>query len=173
MILGTIELTDAEAALLAEIEFYARTHDALVRSCRAAARLTPLLDRGAIPEQRLRYFFDPDYHIGKRSRCQIFESNGTVGDEIFGHGNFLRHLRYFVHGSALTDYAKQTMSDAVGDPAHFTGGDLEPIRKLARATARRQGLNSSAADDFFQLMNDLGLNADHAHSVRHTILSLR
>ena len=172
--LGKIDLTAEESALLAQINFVGRAHDDLRRSCAAAGQLTPLLlDRNAIPAQRLLYFTDRDHHDGKRSRVEVFERNGTTGDDILVHGNFLRHLRYFVHGADLPPPLQQTMQEAVGDAEHFTSGDLEPIRTLARQLCRAHGLNSSHADAFFQLMIDLDLGADHAHSVRRAILSVR
>lgn len=49
-----------------------------------------LLGRKAIPERRLSYFDDPKLNGGKKSRLQVFEGNGTVGVDIFEHGNGVR-----------------------------------------------------------------------------------
>lgn len=111
----------------------------------------------------------PELNGGRKSRLQVFEGNGTVGVDIFGHGNFLRHLRYFIHGAALPERIKTQMAELIDDPSYFTSGDLEPARKLARQLARSSGLRSAASDSFFQLMNDLGLNASCADSVRRAV----
>lgn len=174
MTLNTIELTEQERALLDQIDFDWQSHESGKRSCEAAARLMPLLlKRGAIPDRRLRYFDDPELNRGKRSRMQIFEGNGTSGADIFAHGNFLRHLRYFIHGAALSESIKAQMAKLVGEPSNFTSEDLEPIRKLARQLARSSGLGSASAHDFFQLMNDIGLSPSCADSVRRAVLSVR
>lgn len=172
--LGTIDLNADEAVLLARINFDSRDHDAIKQSCSASAELMPLLlDRNAIPAERLAYFTDPGCLDGKRSRLDVFEGNGTRGDEVFEHPNFLKHLRYFVHGSGLPLKVQQVMRDAVGDPIHFTSGDLEPLRVLARQLVRQYALGSAHSDAFFQLALDLGLSDDHAHSIRKTTSSVR
>src|SRR5437773_7602245 len=99
-----IDLIPEESALLSRITFdFSGNHDALRASCAAAGLLAKsLLARNAIPEARLRYFTDPELNIGSRkSRKQVFESNGTVGEAIYSHGNFLKYLRYFIFGPAL------------------------------------------------------------------------
>ena len=172
--LGTIDLKDDEAALLARINFDAHDHDAVRQSCAASAELTPfLLARCAVPAERLAYFTDPDCFDGKRSRLEVFERNGTKGDDVLEHPNFLKHLRYFVHGSGLPLSVQHAMRESVGDPEHFISGDLEPVRVVARQLVRQQGLGPTSADAFFQLMLDLGLSADQAHSVRKTVATVR
>lgn len=174
MMLGTIELAEHEVALLKQIDFNQRSHESLRRSCAASAKLMPLLlQRKAIPAQRLRYFDDPELNDGNKSRMQVFEGNGTSGADIFGYGNFLLHLRYFIHGAELPQHIKVEMTTLVGDPSNFTSGDLEPIRKLARQLARSSGLGASSAGKFFQLMNDVGLSPNDADSVRRAVLSVR
>jgi hypothetical protein len=172
--LGTIDLNADEAVLLGRINFDTREHDAIKQSCAASAELMPLLlDRDAIPAERLAYFTDPDCFDGKRSRLNVFEGNGTRGDEVFEHPNFLKHLRYFVHGSGLPLKVKQAMREVVGDPESFTSGDLEPVRVLARKLVRQEGLNITSADAFFQLTLDLGLSPDQAHSVQKAVKSTK
>lgn len=173
--LGTIPLTEEESALLKQIDFiHHHPDEVLQRSCTASAQLTPmLLEREAIPESRLRYFTDPAYHDGKRSRLEAFERNGTPAHEVGGHGNFLKHLRYFIHGSGLPSAVQKAMQEAVGDPTTFSSGDLESVRKRARQLVRQHELGSTSADAFFQLMIDLGLSADEAHSVRKTVATVR
>ncbi|MBQ0216456.1 hypothetical protein KAH39_03945 [Alcaligenes faecalis] len=172
--LGTIELTAEEAALLRDINFSWRSHDELRLACERAGELTPmLLRREAIPSNRLRYFDDPEYNGGKKSRMEIFAGNGTSGAEIFSHGHFLKYLRYFIHGADLPDQVKAEVAEAVGDPVHFYSGELEPIRRMARRLARSIGRGSACADDFFQLMSDIGVGPHHAESIRKTVKTVR
>ena len=180
MMFGTIELAEHEVVQLKQIDFNQLSHESLQRSCEASAKLMPLLlQRKATPAQRLRlrlrlrYFDDPEFNGGKKSRMQVFEGNGTSGVAIFGHGNFLPHLRYFIHGAALPEHIKVEMTTLVGDPSNFTGGDLEPICKLARQLARSLGVGASSAGKFFQLMYDIGLSPNDADSVRRAVLSVR
>jgi hypothetical protein len=110
MTIGTIELAEQELVLLEQIDFNWHSHDS-GRSCDAAARLMPLLlRRKAIPERRLRYFDDPELNGGRKSVCRC--SKATVLWELtsFGHGNFLRHLRYFIHGAVLPERIKTRMA---------------------------------------------------------------
>lgn len=99
-----IELTESELGLLADIRFRHSSHNELHASIAPMAALTEsLLERGAIPEVRLLYFTNPERNPGGRgkSRQQIFEKNGTTGREIYAHGNFLKHLEYFIYGPNL------------------------------------------------------------------------
>lgn len=91
-----IPLTPEEQRLRAQIEFEPhhlspRFHEALIRSCDAAKPLAlSLIKRDAIPAIRWTYFTDPEYNVGsKRSRLEIFQGNGTRGEDILEHGHFL------------------------------------------------------------------------------------
>ncbi len=63
--------------------------------------LKSLVDRGAIPEARLRYWSDPEYQIGrvKASHKGLFERNGIQGQEIYTNPHILEYLRYFLFGA--------------------------------------------------------------------------
>jgi hypothetical protein len=90
-----IALTTEEHDVVRRIDF-TLTHDTLradfhrllEESCTAAGALTKsLLARGAILDVRLAHFADRDRNIGlRRSRQEVFEDNGTRGDQIFEHG---------------------------------------------------------------------------------------
>jgi hypothetical protein len=172
--LGTIDLSDEEAGLLALIDFRSRKHEDLRRSCAASAQIVPLLlDRGAIPPHRLRYFNDPEYNNGTHSRHQAFKRHGRSFQQVIEHPHFLKHLRYLIHGTDLTVSVQHAMADAVGEPAHFTSGDLEPLCVLARRLARQHSLGPTSSNAFFQLTLDLGLAADIAHQVRQAVARVR
>jgi hypothetical protein len=68
-----------------------------------------------IPEQRLKYFTDPDYRTGrlKGSRRDFFHRNGNTDDEMVRDFDFLKHARYFVYGPDLPSAAMTEFREAV------------------------------------------------------------
>ncbi|WP_198087007.1 hypothetical protein [Variovorax sp. E3] len=174
--IGTIEMTVEEKTLVDVIDFGAdfRDRDAVLPMLAAAGKVTPmLLARGAIPERRQQCFTQPGWGAGRKSRLEVFEGNGTRGAEIFSHGNFLKFLRFFIHGAELPLAVKVAMRDQVDNPQWFTSGDREPLRKLGRQLARAHCLDGSSADEFMYLCADLGLDVDDADSVRRAIKDVR
>src|SRR6185312_229422 len=67
--------------------------------CERVFELTKsLAEHEAFPDVRLRYFTDPEMNACQnKSRQEVFESNGTKGEDIYRHGNFIRHLRYMIY----------------------------------------------------------------------------
>jgi hypothetical protein len=122
---------------------------------------------------RRRFLTEPDYFIGGRgrSRLQDFERHGTRGAEIFRHGHFLKHLHYIVHGPNLPKSAIKAFQQKVidcGEP--FTSGDAITISHFARHLVRSQGLNpGTAAEEFYKLALECGLDAGDARSVRDAV----
>lgn len=172
--LGTIALTEPELELLAQIDFEARGHDDLSRSCGAAGRLTPLLvKRGAIPQRRLDCFTLPEWGPRGKSHQQIFEGNGTRGTKIFSHGNFLKYLNFFIHGARLPHRVKSAMREQIGNPEWFSGEDVSELRTLARRLVRENGLDGSRDRDFLFLCADLGLCATDADSIRRAVREVK
>ncbi|MEJ1128407.1 hypothetical protein V9L20_12560 [Variovorax sp. CCNWLW225] len=149
--IGTIEISSEEKALVDVIDFRtnSRDPDTVLPMLGAAGMVTPmLLARGAIPERRQQCFTQPGWGAGRKSRLEVFEGNGTQGTDIFSHRNFLKYLRFFIHGANLPITIKVAMRDQVENPQWFTSGDREPLRKLARQLARAHGLDGSSADEF-------------------------
>jgi len=152
-------------------------HDGFLRNADLAHRLTTsLLDRGGIPDHRIRHFTDPDYYPGGRgkSRQDSFTQHGNDHDETLRHPHFLKHLRYFIHGADLPAAALKSFSDAVEDCGMVTSGDIPELGAKARQLARSHGLEgSAAADQFFILSLDLGLSASNASRIRESGKQLR
>lgn len=174
--IGTIEMTVDEKALVDVIDFQTdfRDRDAVLPMLAAAGKVMPmLLARGAIPERRQQCFTQPGWGAGRKSRLEVFEGNGTKGAEIFSHGNFLKFLRFFIHGADLPAAVMTAMREQVADPQWFTSSDREPLRKLARQLARAHGLDGSNADEFMYLCADLGLDVDDADSVRRAVRDVK
>lgn len=165
-------LTPQEKAWLDKISFdEMENHDVLSTSCDAAAPLArSLLARRAIPKVRVRYFFDPKLNIGGhgKSRKQVFEANGTSGDAILSHGNFLKYLKYFIFGPDLPDTTIDKFIKILVDDLGSSGEVLEQLRRFVRAETRR--LRSERpqdfAEEFFKLALESGLDVGLAGSIR-------
>ena len=85
-----VELTDDEAKWNDQIPStpggteWSQVADSMEALCKS------LLKRRALPEIRLRVFADPNFaETRAKSPKQVFESNGTWGDEIYRHPHFI------------------------------------------------------------------------------------
>jgi hypothetical protein len=180
MALGTIELSPEEQALLDTIEFDSlklrERGDFIENSERARALAKSLIARKGIPDQRRLYFTDPDYHVGGRglSRLQIFERNGTTGDDILTHAHFLPYLWHFINGANLPVQVIASFEAEVANCGMVTSSDIVPLGKHARKLTRSHGLQPhQACDEFYKLALDLGLSTMVATSVRNSVRAAR
>ncbi|MCW5750718.1 MAG: hypothetical protein KIT81_06190 [Alphaproteobacteria bacterium] len=176
----TIALTSDEQALVAQINFDAlslrRQDDVRRNGAVVAALMRSLAIRKGIPEARVRYFNDPEYFVGGRgsSRRQIFERNGTRGEEIFNHPHFLEYLRYFLCGPSLPCQVIEAFRDEVAHCGTVTSGDVIPLGRRARELARScQPDPSWVAEEFYKLALDCGLWVSYAQSVRNAVKQAR
>src|SRR5690606_17767870 len=85
-----------------------------------------LIEANAIPRIRIAYFVDPEYNVGggKRSRKDIFERNGTSGDDILKHPHFLKDFEYFVFGPDLPVSVLLSFKKRVESCGPITSGDV-------------------------------------------------
>lgn len=169
-----IALMPEEQACLAEIDFNpvrSGFDDSLRRSCTAARPLAhSLLDRNAIPAIRWAYFTDPRYNVGSNcSHLEVFERNGTRGDEILAHGHFLKFLKYFIEGPDLPKPTIKGFCDLISPFA-----DRGQLRAFARSQIRSFGLDRrEAAEEFYKLALECHLDECTARSVRDAARSTR
>jgi hypothetical protein len=181
---GTVkaaELTQEEQALLARIDFEPSrtTYDAEAARANGEAALaltTSLVQRKAIPELRLKWFTDPVHNIGGHgsSRQQVFESNGTRGQDILRHPHFLKYLRYFIYGPNLPAAVVEAFEKKVADCDPVTSGDILPLGNLAKQQAHSHGLDPGrAAEEFYKLALECGLDAGEARSIRDAVKTIR
>lgn len=172
-----IELTERELGLLAQIKFRHSTHRELHESLVPMAALTEtLLERRGIPEVRLLYFTDPERNPGARgkSRQQVFEKNGTSGADIYAHGNFLKHLEYFIYGPNLPSTIVAKFKETMSFSGYLTAGDINDLVPGARAAVRSARLNAyDAAEEFHKLALECGAMPSSAESIRKSILAIR
>lgn len=172
-----IELTPEETALLGKIDFEpsSRKHDATHwRSVGSASQklMESLIERKAIPEVRMKFFSDPVFNIGGRgrSRLQIFEMNGTRGAEILRHPHFLKYLWYFIYGPDLPRKIIEAFRQEVAACGPLTSGDILPLGESARRLTRTHRLDAkAAAEEFYKLALECGLDATDARSVRDAV----
>lgn len=175
-----IALTPDEARLVGEIALDATAlrgaDDAKRNGAAVAAIMKLLIARKSIPEARVRYFTDPEYLIGGRgkSRKEVFEQNGTHGQEIFRHPNFLEFLRYFLYGPSLPARVIKAFRAEVARCGNVTSGDVVPLGKFARQQASSSCPDlGRAAEEFYKLALDCGLWVSYARSVRNAVKAAR
>lgn len=172
-----IQLTPDEQRLLGRIDFDSSpgAHDVVIASLEASAALAKsLLDRSAIPEIRIRYFTDPECNPGGRgkSKKEIFERNGTAGDEIFRHPHFLKFLRYFIFGPDLPTEAITAFCASIWN--YLSGGDVQDLVALAKKSVRRYSLDPrEAAEEYFKLALECKAMPSSADRIRRQIRSMR
>lgn len=174
----TISLTPDERGLVAQINFDALSLSGADEAQRNGAAVTALMRlltaRAGIPEVRVRYFNDPEYFVGGRgsSRRQMFERNGTHGEEIFHRPHFLEYLRYFLDGPSLPRQVIDAFE--VARCGNVTSGDVILLGRRARDLARSYRPDpSQAAEDFYKLALDCGLWVSYAQSVRNAVKQAR
>lgn len=170
-----IELSNEETTLLSRINFKPERDDwpALLESM--AELSESLLDRGAIPAVRLLYFTDAECNPGGRgkSREDIFIGNGTEGEEIFRHPNFLKIFDYFLFGPDLPAYVISKFKDSMSS-GHLSGRDINDLTTYARKITRDEGFEShQVAEEFYKLVLECGGPKYGAESIRKSVLSIR
>lgn len=176
MRLPDIELTNEETVLLSQIDF--KPHrDGWTVLLEPMAELTEsLLVRRAVPPVRLLYFTDAEKNPGGRgkSREDIFIGNGTEGDEILRHPNFLKILEYFIFGPSLPAYVISKFRDSMSPSGRLSGSDVNYLTPYARKITRDEGLEPhQAAEEFYKLVLECGGPTYSAESVRKSVLAIR
>ena len=172
-----IELTGRERELLATLSFDALSPDSWVQTQPLMTELAErLLERKAVPEVRLRYFIDPTCNPGGRgkSRKDVFEKNGTRGDEILRHPHFLKYLEYFAYGPDLPSDIVATFKDTAASFGHLSGSEVLDLAPAARALVRRYHLNPyESSEEFFKLALECGAAPWSADTLRKSIRAIR
>ncbi|WP_062788435.1 hypothetical protein [Novosphingobium capsulatum] len=147
----------------------------------ANARLIPellaaLAKRGAMPSHWLKYWTDPACNPGRirASRQGLFERNGCMGEDIYTHPNFVRHLRYLLLGCELTRHLRETFLKKAGNPRWISSRDAIDLGKFARKLARENGLAAyEATEEFLKLALESGFTASAALTLREAVSQLR
>ena len=171
-----LELTSEEQALADQIDFreviphHEDGHEIYkANQAPIIALLKLLVARNAIPKKRTAYWTSPELKPGrmKGSHRDIFERNGSKGEEAYTHPHFIPFLRYFLYGANLPQGAIDEFEAQVGNPEWFSGSDIIALAKKTRELVRKYGLKDYRdSDEFMKLALDLGLNTYNANSVR-------
>ena len=174
-----ISLTPSERKLLTKIEFNTKdSHnlEVLRASCAAASPLTKsLIARKVLPKIRVKFFTDTELNIGtQKSRQQVFESKGTVGEAIFIHGHFLKYLYYFIYGPNLPKQVIEEFCKIAYIYEYVSGEEIDALRKLARKSTRQYHIPSKdAAVEFFKLALECDIDIDTALLIRKDVLAIK
>ena len=169
-----VSLNPGEQKLLGQIIFGLGHGDdeILKKSCEAASALaTLLLQREAIPEVRVRFFIDPEFNIGaKKSRLQVFGSDGITGRAVFSNPRFLEYLHYFIYGPKLPEQVINEFSNIAYPYEYISGGDIKDLRELVISLVCEYKLNSrNVACEFFKLVLECGMDVYFAQSIKDTV----
>ncbi|WDF72278.1 hypothetical protein [Novosphingobium sp. KACC 22771] len=147
----------------------------------ANARLIPALlaalnARGAMPPHWPPYWTDPDCNPGRirASRQGLFERNGCMGEDIYTHPNFARHLRYLLLGCELPQHVREAFLKKAGNPRWVSPRDAIDLGKFARKLARENSLTPHhATEEFFKLALENGFSVSVALTLRDAVSQLR
>jgi len=178
--IGQIELTKAEQKLASKIVFdlvRLEYKQAIENGELAAALMQSLLDRNAIPENRLRYFADPEYNPGrsKSSLREIFLRNAGTTKEMYRHPHFaMYYLNYFVYGADLPLAVKEAFFAKTQE--HFVTRSqlVEFARHLVRSyNLVRYPQNYRLNDMFYQLALDCDCDESDARAVREAVMRVK
>jgi hypothetical protein len=166
-----IPLTEEEKSLLGRISFdHTKIRGGDFQSIMDAAceLAKSLLRRSGIPGNRLAYFIDPALNIGvAKSRKEVFEANGTRGEDILRHPHFLKHLQYFICGPDLPASSIEGFCQTLNDDSGTSGMMLDQLKRFVRAEVRKERLEKSrAAEEFFKLSHELGLDEHFCRTIR-------
>lgn len=177
MIHPDITLTPKELELLAKINFNWKSHDELRDSLEPMEALAfSILGRGVVPQVRLAYFTEPNCNPGARgkSRQEIFEKNGTSGEEIMRHPHFLKYLEYFIFGPDLPTDAINKFKKESFFSGYLTGSDVNGLTAYARSCVRQNRLDPhQAGEEFFKLALECGAMPGFAETVRNSVRSVK
>jgi hypothetical protein len=175
-----VDLTAEESTLLKTVKLdpgKLKGYEDTKRNGEAAcALMKSLIARRAIPELRVQWFTDPKLFPGGRgkSRRQLFERNGCIGEEIFRHPHFLEYLHYFLYGADLPASAIEEFCAAVDTCGDVSSSDVVPLGNTARGIARGHSLQAhDASEEFYKLALDCGIWHRYAESIRDAVRKMR
>lgn len=168
-----INLNSTEAEYLLKIDFTLSKHDRVSSSCdNALILMKSLIERKAIPDARIKYLTNPEYNFGSRkSRIEVFESNGRKGDDIFKHPHFLKYLKYVVFGPDLNLEIKEGFKGLIESFGDFVSGeDYTQIKAFIKNAIRSENYSEKdrhiISEEFFKLAIECGLQPFEAYQIR-------
>jgi hypothetical protein len=177
--IGTIELTNSETALYKQVleanDSIRVEHDrdTAIRAGEASYKLfQSLMERKAIPEQRLRYFADPSYNPSntRASKRDLFLRNAHTDGAMYRHAHFWKYLIYFVEGAKLPPSISEQLTMIAKNEMREYNAASSYSRKVSR---NLPGDRDTKIDEFFKLALDCGLPLDEALGVRRAVMQAK
>jgi hypothetical protein len=174
-----IELNEHEAALATQVKEANRRsledhdYERTMQAGRASRSLMELLlQRDAIPQVRLRYFFDPQYNGGNRksSRHELFRLNAHSDEKMYEHPHFWKYLLFFMLGAKLPENVKSRFAELAADTMRDHGSLDKLARELSRSLPED---NATKAEEFFKLAMDCDCTLTEGMNVRRAVMSAR
>lgn len=171
----SIELTASESELYKQIIKPLSPQDWPETEVALASLTNALLDRDAVPEIRVRLFADSSFaEVSGRSPREVFEANGTRGNDIFRHIDFVPYLLHFIHGPDLPRPVIEGLLTILNADVGTSGMVLKQYRGFARNAVRTYRLSPSvAATEFFRLGIEVGMSLEAARELREAARSTR
>lgn len=176
---GQIELTDSETALYAQVSDAERLlgveHDyQRARLAGVASRelFRSLMERHAIPKQRLRYFADKTYNPSntRASKRELFLRNAHTDEAMYEHPHFWKYLLYFINGADLPRPIIDQFVEIAADEMR----DHDALSKLSRrATRGLAGDSGSKAEEFYKLALDCDCGLPEALGIRRAVMQVK
>ena len=164
-----LELTDEERQLLRSIDFAEPSNT----SCEAARKLClALVRRNAVPKVRQNWVSEARYNVGGRGKSvlEVFVSNGTDGEEIFAHGDFLKYLRYWIFGPDLPPSFVDGFCACVNDDRGTSGNMRKGLMSYVRQATRVHALRAEdVREEVYKLSLECGLGDDLSRVVRDAL----
>mgnify|MGYP000955575263 CR=1 FL=1 len=173
-----IELTESENQLFTSVlRFNTASYEQarnILHDCEELATIL-LSEKDRIPLSRLNYFFEPEYNISspKSSRKEIFERNGTNGNSILSHGNFVKYLIYWVNGANVDKEIKNIAANTIVNDYYKDHDCITKFFNAIRSKIPRNHQNSEFSEEIFKLAIDSGMSLMYATLLRDKVRSVK
>lgn len=163
-----VHLTDFEIALFDSIVF--PPDDRALDGDRAAnnvelARLLAisLIERGGVPDHRMRFFEAPEHNIGQSHSVRAgLEQTGGAGEAAYEQAAFLKYLRYFICGPELPEKVERAFRRELQERG---GGGHRRFVARVREMAHALGASTDQREKFYQQALEFGLGAEAAREI--------
>lgn len=175
-----IELFKEELELYKKVEEFNLKSSFLKRqnSLNALKNLTQiLLERNAIPEDRIKYFTDENYQTGRttKSRFEVFRSKRQSDDEILRDPNFIKYLRFFINGADISEVIEKEAIRIFENPIYHDDAiqELFIFIKSRKYIPVDNSERKRFAEELFKLVVDLKCELQQCFNLRSKVMSIK
>jgi hypothetical protein len=175
-----IELFEEELELYKKVEGFNLNNSFFERqdSLNALKELTKiLLNRGAISENRVKYFIDKNYQTGRttKSRFEVFKSKGLSKAEIFKDPHFRKYLLFFINGANIPEVVEEKAIRIFEDIIYHDDGiqELFAFIKSRKYIPAANDARNEFAEEMFKLTVDLKCELHECFNLRGKIINSR